>query len=187
MKNKLILLALAILCYGHIQAAERAKNWFANRWNSMKSYIPSRVREYTPYQQGSFKTYPPENVASRLASMKYLYGSDVAKEQKQLISDYEEYLNNQYFRQIKKDIDYSQARRALLNSAPKQKCAVEAAYDLRAADYLNKQINKVYTKSNYISDWEKNLAPTIRQQEAEMLKPRTFYQYQHPDQYILNN
>ncbi len=132
MKKRLLLLVLSILGGAQMQAG----SW----WD--------RFRNYSPYQWGSFKRYAPESVASRLATMPYLYGKDVTKDRDDLIYDYHSVINDR--------IKY------LRKNGP---------YDLKW-----RNVYRLYS----------TLKPTVEAMEAELLRPGSYHQYQHPDQYILN-
>ncbi len=75
MKNRLMLLALAAICYGNMQA----EGWFANQWN--------RLRNYTPYRYGSSVYQSGDAAARTVASAGRLY------EDPKLVSD----LENDYY------------------------------------------------------------------------------------------
>jgi hypothetical protein len=182
-------LVLSILGGAQIQAG----SWFES------------FRNYSPYQWGSFKRYAPENVTSRLAAMRYLYGNDVAQDQEQLVNDYYKYLDDKLMRQNNRNVYLARAEAAaryLANqpetfdytklkpyySRPNPK---EAAEFQEAADYMYKRRSredKPETKSKWSKLYElrTTLKPPVEAMEAEMLKPGSYYQYQHPDQYILN-
>lgn len=173
MKKRLLLLVLSILGGAQMQAG----SWFES------------FRNYSPYQWGSFKRYAPENVASRLAAMRYLYGNDVAQDQEQLIDDYYRYLYNKSNRQRARNTNFD---KAIWANAQSPVASEEwAPIDILGsyADYMAKLRNQGTKKLLNISRARDALYPFLIQKrtEAEMLKPSSYYQYQHPDQYILNN
>ncbi len=135
MKKRLLLLVLSILGGAQMQAG----SW----WD--------RFRNYSPYQWGSFKRYAPESVASRLATMRYLYGNDVTKNQDNLTYD--------YYSVIRDRIKYLLSK----NDPDKNDLKLRNAHRLYGT-----------------------LIPTVEAMEAELLRPGSYHQYQHPDQYILN-
>jgi hypothetical protein len=165
MKNRLLLLALTTLCGAQIQAG----SW----WN--------RFRNYSPYQYSSFQRYAPENVTSRLATMRYLYGNQVAQDQQELINDYEQ--------DLAKKANWMER---LLDAQEAQwvdpKAQLEARWNPRLWKCANP--HKGTEDINYvqrINQTGKMLRPTIQRTEAQLLNPASYHQYQHPDQYILNN
>lgn len=174
MKKRLLLLVLSILGGAKMQAG----SWFDS------------LRNYSPYQWSSVKRYAPENVASRLATMRYLYGNDVAEDQEQLRDEYYWYLLNK--------LDNESNRKSYLNHLLLKAQFPNLDYDVRESAAVKKLSSPIVKSlqdqvANSKNRWDRMIntagtlfGPAMRKADAELLNPASFRQYQHPDQYILN-
>ncbi len=177
MKKRLLLLVLTVLGGAPMQAG----SWFES------------FRNYSPYQWGSFKRYAPENVASRLATMRYLYGDSVDQNQEQLVNSYQTYLKKKL---INKKAPYNalvkeQNKIADAIAYAKNSPSITRRNDLindltKDHDYVQKRLFKREGQLNRLNELTEQLLPTIQSTKNKLLRPGSYHQYQHPDQYILN-
>lgn len=91
MKNRLILLALAMLCYGNIQATNLLTNY--RNWPPIREKIKEDIKNFSPYSSIGSLTQYPAPTAQRIAALERLYEEPMTF----LEEAYDKALNNAFY------------------------------------------------------------------------------------------
>lgn len=160
MKRNLFLLAIIAILVSTIEAG----NWFSNQW--------TRIKNYSPYREN----LPPETAASRIASMRHLYGKQIKPYQTDMVNQYKRRMSEQRDNIQKQAINQSWDR-IILSDNPDNLDYYELNAKLKS---LKKQIREKLDVAEQINEKIKKMEQQSRHSNFQQHKP-SYMKWQHPD------